>query len=154
MSFSPGSPVTGAAITGLTSPTFTLAAGQAPNAVSKQYNVTNLGGTQTGVLAHGLSTPFTCTMFVPTNIKVLGMPNSSGVIRSFPRNQFDLLIRKGMIPLTGQPSQVAWVRMMASIPAGCDIADKNSILSMMSLFSGLTWASAQGITDVLFNATL
>lgn len=154
MAFSPGSPVTGAALAGLTTPTFTIAAGQAPNAVSKQYNVTALGGTQTGVLAHGLSSPFTLTMFVPSTIKVLGVPNSSGVIRSFPRNQFDLLIRKGMIPLANQPSQVAWVRMMASIPAGADIADKNSILSMMSLFSGVTWASAQGITDVLFNATL
>lgn len=154
MAFSPGSPVTGAALAGLTTPTFTVAAGQAPNAVSKQYNVTALGGTQTGVLAHGLSSPFTLTMFVPSTIKVLGVPNSSGVIRSFPRNQFDLLIRKGMIPLANQPSQVAWVRMMASIPAGADIADKNSILSMMSLFSGVTWASAQGITDVLFNATL
>jgi len=154
MAFSPGSSVTGAAITGLTTPGFTLAAGQSPNAVSKQYNVTALTGTQTGVIPHGLSSPFTATMFVPSTIKVLGVPNSSGVIRSFPRNQFDLLVRKGMLPLAGQPSQVAWIRMMASLPAGCDLADANSIRSLVSLFSGLVWANTQGLVDTMFNATL
>lgn len=53
MTISLTTPVTGAAQTGLTSPTYTHVVDTPPNAYTKQYAVTALGGTQTGVDVHG-----------------------------------------------------------------------------------------------------
>jgi hypothetical protein len=66
MSFAPTSPVTGAAQSGLTAPTYTLTADVAPAQNAKQYAVTALGGTQTGVISHSVAAPFTLAMFRQT----------------------------------------------------------------------------------------
>jgi len=154
MSFAPSSPITGAAISGLTSPTYTIVADTPPNAQSKQYNVSALGGTQTGVTVHGLSSPFTVTMFRPANIKVIGQPNSSGVIRQFPKNSFDLLTRKGMGVLANQPIQTGMIRTTVSVPAGADAYDLVNVKAMLSAHIGLLWQIAQGLTDTVTTGTL
>ena len=62
MAISLTSPITGAAVTGLTSPTYTVAVDTPPNTWSKQWAVTALGGTQTGVdTSSSASRPFTLT---------------------------------------------------------------------------------------------
>lgn len=43
MSFAPSSPVTGAAVTGLTSPTYSLTTDVAPSLNGKQYAITAVG---------------------------------------------------------------------------------------------------------------
>jgi hypothetical protein len=75
MSFTLTSPITGAAQTGLTAPTYTHTPDVAPAASGRQVAVTALGGTQTGVLAHTVSSPFTLTFFKPSVSKVLGKVN-------------------------------------------------------------------------------
>ena len=87
MSFSLTSPVTGAAQAGLTSPTYTHAADTPPDVNAKQYAVTSLGGTQTGVLAHSVAAPFTTAMFRPKSFKALAPVNPvTGVLREVPSN--------------------------------------------------------------------
>lgn len=154
MSFAPSSPVTGAAITGLTSPTYTIAADTAPSAVSKQYAVSALGGTQTGVTVHSVSSPFTHTMFRPANFKVLGQPNAAGVIRGFPKNVYDVLTRKGVSVLANQPIQTAFIRTQLSLPAGADAYDAVNWKAAISAHIGLLWQIAQGITDTTTTGTL
>lgn len=154
MSFAPSTPVTGAAISGLTSPTYTISADTAPSASSKQYAVTALGGTQTGVLAHTISSPFTLTMFRPGTFKVLGQPNSAGVVRAFPKNIFEVLTRKGVGVLANQPTQILPIRTTLGIPAGSDVYDAVSVKAAISAHIGLLWAIAQGISDTSLTGTL
>lgn len=154
MAFSPSTPITGAAITGLTSPTYTIVADTPPNASSKQYAVSALGGTQTGVTAHSLSAPFTLTMFRPGSIKSLGSPNASGVIKNFPKNSFELLTRKGVGVLANQPVQLALIRTTFTMPAGSDTYDAVSIKAMISAHIGLLTQIAQGISDTVLTGTL
>lgn len=154
MAFSPSSPITGAAISGLTTPTYTIVADTPPNAQSKQYAVSALGGTQTGVSAHSLSAPFTLTMFRPANIKSLGAPNSAGVIKSFPKNSFEILTRKGVGVLANQPTQLATVRSTFTMPAGADTYDAVSIKAMLSAHIGLLTQIYQGVSDTVLTGTL
>lgn len=154
MSFAPTSPITGATVTGLTSPTYTIVADTPPNAVSKQYAVSALGGTQTGVNVHTISSPFTLTMFRPQAFKVLGQPNSAGVISSFPVNRFEILARKGVNVLANQPTQVSMARLSLSIPAGCDTYDSIEWKAMLSAFFGALWANSNALVDTTLTGTL
>lgn len=147
MAFAPASPITGAALTGLTTPTYTLTGDTPPAINAKQFAVTTLGGTQTGVLAHSIGSPFTLTAFRPQKFKVLGSPNANGVINSFPRNVFEFLVRKGVSVAVNQPVQLAWARLSIGIPAGNDIYDKVNYLAMMSALIGMLNGNAQQIVD-------
>lgn len=138
MAFNPTSPVTGAAITGLTSPTYTLSAMQAPFPHAKQYYVSALGGTQTGVSAHMADNPFTATAFVPANYRSIGNPNPvTGLISLFPKNVTRHVIRKGLLPLAGQRIQVGSIDISQTIPAGSESADPLGLAAMYSLAAGL-----------------
>ena len=154
MAFSPSSPVTGAAISGLTSPTYTVGADTPPSSNSKQYAVTALGGTQPGVSAHSLSSPFTATMFRPATIKSLGAPNASGVIKTFPKNTFELLTRKGVGVLANQPIQLATMRTAITMPAGADTYDAMSVKAMLAFHIGLLTQIYQGMSDTVLTGTL
>jgi len=154
MSFTPSSPITGAAISGLTSPTFIIVADTPPSAVSKQYAVSGLGGTQPGVTAHSLSSPFTQTMFRPSSFKVLGQPNPSGIIRSFPNNTFTVLTRKGVSVLASQPVQTMLIKTDLRIPSGADTYDLINIKAAISAHIGLLWQIAQGLTDTVTTGTM
>lgn len=154
MAFSPSSPITGAANSLLTNPTYTIVADTAPNAVSKQYNVSALGGTQTDVKVHTVSSPFTLTAFKPQTFKVLGQPNTAGVIKAFPKNEYTVLLRKGVGVLANQPTQVATMRISISIPAGADTYDKSNLAALYSAAIGLLAQIPQGLFDLGVTGTL
>lgn len=141
-------------VTGLTSPTWTMAPSTAPASNMKQFAVSALGGTQTGVSVHGISNPFTATMAVPTAYKQLGSPNSAGVIRTFPKNYTELLIRKGVSPLEGQPQQLMMIRVSIGTPAGADLADPNSVASALALVGAIVWGQAEEIRKVVVTGGL
>lgn len=155
MPFNPTSPLTGAAQTGLTSPTFTLAVDTPPAANGKQFAVTALGGTQTGVKPNLLSAPFTMAMFRPKDFAVIGAVNpTTGQLRSVARNRFSVVIRKGVLPLAGQASQNAVVTVNIDVPAGADNADELSIRSMLSATFGLLNANSSAIGDTVVSGVL
>lgn len=149
MPFTPSSPVTGGAQTGLTSPTYTLTADVAPAAHGKQYAVTTLGGTQTGVETHNTSNPFTMTCFKVAAPKSLPTPNSvTGVINNVPKNVYKFNVRKGVEVLTGQPRQIATVSCEIAVPAGAEQTDPESIRAMLSLAIGTLWAESADLGDL------
>lgn len=155
MAVSLTSPVTGSAQTGLTSPTYTLSVDTAPDSNGKQWAVTALGGTQTGVSAHSVASPFTVTFWRPKVLRSLGNPNPvTGVIANVPKNTYKLITRKGVTPLAGQPTQVMVITTTVDVPAGADLADSEDIRAALSAhFGSLTQASA-GIGDTTINGVM
>lgn len=155
MSVTLTSPITGSAQTGLTSPTYTLATDVAPDVNGKQYAVTALGGTQTGVQPHSVASPFTITFWRAKILRVLGNPNPvTGVVSNVPVNTYKLITRKGVIPLVGQPTRVMIVTTQIDVPAGADLADSEDIRAALSAHIGsLTQASA-GIGDTAINGVM
>lgn len=148
MSFNPSSPVTGGAQTGLTSPTYTLVADTPPAPNAKQYAITALGGTQTGVDTHSVARPFTLTMFKPLVARILGLVNPvTGRLGSVPRNVYTVITRKGVTPLAGQASETMVIETRMSVPAGADVADAPNIRAALSLHFGALWAQSSGIGD-------
>lgn len=155
MSFGPSSPLTGGAQTGLTSPTYTLTGDVAPNSHSEQLAVTALGGTQTGVTAHSVSSPFTLTAERPAQFKQLGTPNpTTGIVSNVGRNVFVIRTRKGVSPLAGQPIQVMLIETRISVPAGSDTADPANVRAALSAHIGCLSNQSAGIGDLCIDGVL
>jgi hypothetical protein len=154
MAFSPSSPVTGASVTGLTSPTYTIASDTAPDTNAKQVVVTALGGTQTGVTLHSISSAFTIAFWRPKVFKLLGMPDANGLIRDVQRNVFKLITRKGVTPLAGQPVQTMIITTVCEVPAGADLNDAANVRAALSAHGGTLAQTSVGISDTLLSGTL
>lgn len=146
MSFIPASPATGAAITGLTSPTYTLTADTPPNAQAKQYAVTAIGGTQTGVTFHSPSNPFVICLTRPANFKPMALVNPvTGQLNSVPKNTWKLLVVKGAVPLVGQsPSNIVF-RGEFVIPAGVETNSAAELKAMLSLLGAVFWSEGNDL---------
>lgn len=155
MAFTITSPVTGAAQTGLTTPTYTHVADVAPDSNGKQVAVTALGGTQTGVTAHSVAAPFTTTFIRPKAFKALGQPNPvTGRISSVPKNSYKLITRKGVLPIAGQPFQVLLVTTTIDVPAGSDVADPANIRAALSMHIGSLSQVSSGVGDTAISGVM
>ncbi len=155
MSFAPASPVTGAAITGFTSPTYTLTTDVAPSINGKQYAVSALGGTQTGVDVNSVSKPFTLSFFRPAVLKVLPSPNPvTGIVKNIPTNTYKMITRKGANPAANQNTMVARITTIIDVPAGCDTYEPEDIKAMLSLHAGALSAQASGIADTVLTGVI
>lgn len=156
MSISLSSPVTGATQTGLTNPTYTVVADSSPNGQNgKQYAVSALGGTQTGVEIHSVSCPFTINFVRPASFKTLGPVNPvTGQLPSVPRNQFGAVVRKGIRVVDGQPYVPAVGRLLLDIPAGADVNDPESVRAMISLLIGAANQLSASIGDLTVTGTI
>ncbi len=155
MAYAPTSPITGSTQTGLTSPTYTIAADSNPDNNGKQYYVSALGGTQTGVLAHSVAARFTLAMFRPKTLKVLAPVNPvTGVLRSVPMNTYKAITRKGVLPLAGQSYKTAMLKSEFDIPAGSDLADPLSLRAMISAHIGLLTQISSALGDTVTTGTI
>lgn len=155
MAFAPSSPVTGAAVTGLTSPTYTLTTDVAPNINGKQYAISALGGTQTGVDVNTVSKPFSVSFFRPQTLRTLPQANPvTGVIKNVPMNTYKLISRKGALPAANQVSMVARITTIIEIPAGTDTYEPEELRAMISSHFGVGWAQASGIADTVISGVI
>lgn len=155
MSFAPSSPVTGATVTGLTTPTYTLTTDVAPNINGKQYAISALGGTQTGVDVNTVSKPFSISFFRPPVLRQLPQANPvTGVIKNVPVNTYKLITRKGVSPAVNQTSMTARITTIIEVPAGSDTYEPEDLRAMVSLHFGTGWAQASGIADTLVTGIL
>lgn len=155
MSWSPTSPITGAAQTGFTSPTYTHVADVAPDVNGKQVAVSALGGTQAGVTVHSVASPFTVTMIRPKAFKTLSpvVPNT-GLLPSVPKNSWKIIVRKGVTPLAGQPASVMLIKIEIDVPAGSDTADAPNIRAALSAAIGALSQQSAGLGDTLVSGVL
>lgn len=144
------SPVTGAAQTGLTSPTYTVVSDQAPEVNAKQWAVTALGGTQTGVTSHSIASPFTMTFWKPKMFRILGIPNpTTGILSNVPSNVQALVTRKGVTPLAGQAFRMMQIDTKISTPAGADTADVANVRAALSAHIGTLQQISAGLGDTV-----
>lgn len=155
MSFNPSSPVSGAAVSGLTSPTYTLTADRAPSNNGVQWAISALGGTQTGVETNTVSKPFTLSFFRPANLRVLPAANPlTGVIKDVPTNTYKLITRKGAVPSVNQAIRVPRITTTIEIPSGTETFEPEEIRAMISLHFGAGYAQASGIADTVITGVL
>lgn len=155
MSFDLSSPITGGPQTGFTSPTYTFVADIAPDSNGEQVAITSLGGTQSGVTAHSVSSPFTITAFRPKTFKSLPQVNPvTGQLPSVPRNVYKVLTRKGVTPLSGQSPVPMLVETIIHVPAGADTADPTNVQAAMAAHIGALWQESAGIGDMLQDGVL
>lgn len=154
MTWAPTTPVTGAAQTGFTSPTYTLAADTYPGVNGKQYAVTAVGGTQAGVRTHSVSDPFTIAGGRPTSLRSLPALNGNGGYSSVPRNVYFQTVRKGVNIAANQPAQIAQMNIRWDVPAGSDSYDAANLRAMTSLGIGTASQQSAGIGDMLTTGIL
>jgi hypothetical protein len=154
MTWSPDSSTTGATVTGLTSPTYTLVDDTAPVVNAKQKTVSALGGTQGSATANTASRPFTSTFYRPAAIKPLPAPNPiSGLRGQVPNNQYKLVVRKGGYAAADVPV-TAIARLTIDIPAGMDSYNADEIRALVSFLVGLLTEEANDLAETLLTGVL
>jgi len=147
--WSPDLTTTGAAQTGFTSPTYSLAVDLAPDASSRQYVVTTAGGTQTGVRVSSAGDPFTHTV-KKFPYRALPVPNPvTGSYGNIPKNRIDVLTRKGVIVDSNGKIDTMILRITAEIPAGAEVKDPANIRAAVSATLGLMAEEAADYGDSL-----
>lgn len=155
MTFNVTSPITGAAQTGLTSPTYTTVADSNPDAFTKQFAVTGLGGTQAGVIPHSVSSPFLINMSRPQQPKKLSPVNPiTGQLGSVPLNTYKVRTIKGVIPLAAQAAREMRITTIVEVPAGADTADPLSIRAALSAHFGVVAQQTSNIGDTVQSGLL
>lgn len=143
--------VTGSAQTGLTSPTYTVAAAQAPTSLGKQFIVASLGGTQTGVEAHAGSNPFLINFIVPANYRSVQMINSSGVGVSRGMNVTSVKLLKGVSVDAANNKRNMMADLAIRVPPGADIFDPESVRAALSFFFGALYNQSAGFGDTVIS---
>jgi len=155
MAVSLTTPVTGTAQTGLTSPTYTVAEDSRPANEAKQWTVTALGGTQTGVLPHSISSPFTIAAWKPKVYKTLQwvLTAVGQSVKSIPRNVHKHITRKGVLCANGVASTLI-ITTEISVPAGAESYDPLSVKAGLSAHIGALSQQSAGIGDTVVSGTL
>jgi len=155
MALNPSSPITGSAQTGFTSPTYTITSDTPPSVNAKQYAITAVGGTQTGVDVHSVSKPFTISFFRPQQLQTLPQANpTTGIIKNIPNNTYKCITRKGAQPSANQVGLVPRITTTFEIPAGCDTYEPEEIRAMVSAHFGFLYGNSAAIGDTLVNGLL
>lgn len=159
MSLNPSSPVTGAAVTGLTSPTYTLTEDvNGPN--NRVFFVTALGGTQTNVETHSASSPYSISISRPKTVKVLPRANAQGNYPSVPMNEYRVVFRKGCTingTVVGVAQEVPiTAELKIRLPAGFELStnDPEEAKALFSLIGGFLYANASGLYDLVSTSLL
>jgi len=155
MTISLSSTFNGATVAGLTSPTYTVTVDQPPNPYSKQWYVSAKGGTQTSVdTASSASKPWTFTFSRPSVLKALNSVDVTGVLRQVGYNTYEFLMRRGLVPLTGQAPRVCNWRSSFPVLVGADVADPANIRAAMSSYVGALSDVASGFADSMITGSL
>ncbi len=149
------STITGSAQTGLTSPTYTVVADTPPPGTKgKQYAVSALGGTQTGVEASAVGQPFTLTYIGPTNPR--GAPSVSqttGQPTSTPRNTHKFIVRKGVEVVSGYFATMN-ATLQLDVPAGSELKDPESVRAALSALIGALSQISSGLGDTVVSGVM
>lgn len=154
---SPSSPITGSAITGLTSPTYTLTVDNPPNSNAKAYVITSLGGTQTGVVAHSNMMPFRAVVKRPARVKIPGQRSmTTGMYLTGGKNEYSYTFVKGA-NITGSASNPQYDNIVAKLTIAVPAAIGNDSAQLDALFSfmgGFIANTLQGLRDTTGNSVL
>lgn len=149
------SPVTGAAQTGFTSPTYTVVRDSAvsPNAI--QHAVTALGSNPANVRTHTTSDPFFVAAKKPQSVRALPSANPiTGRYGAIPVNTYTILVQKGVNYAANQVPATARYRLDCDIPAGSDSYDAVNHRAGLSFLFGLIAQQSAGWGDTVVTGVL
>lgn len=149
MTWSPDGTATGGAQANLTSPTYTYVTDVQPSPNSRQYVVTTIGGTQTGVRTSTAGDPFTCRI---KREPYKALPPANPVTGSYgnvPLNKTEWLFRKGLKIDSAGTIRVGNIRVIAELPAGCESNDSINIEALTSFFIGMMNEESSDIGESL-----
>lgn len=148
------SPLSGAAVAGLTSPTYTLATDVFPGTnPGIQWAVTSLGGTQTTVRTSTVGNPFTIAFWRGATMYPAPIANPvTGVVpRAKVMNKHGAIARIGVVPLSGQAPELMMMRLTVEVPPGADTADPQQIRAAVSAFFGALNQQASNFADQIIS---
>lgn len=151
MALNPSSPITGAAMTGFTSPTYSWTEDQAPDGNTRKFVVTAAGGTQTGVEVHSNASPFFVLVRRPGVVK--NLPRISPVTGqpiAIPVNEYRVTFYKGAtIAGTVNTEAVMVADLRVRLPAGIDLAanDTEELKALLSFLGGFLYSNVSGLYD-------
>lgn len=155
MTWAPSGSVTGATVPGFTTPAYTVSADTFPGPNGKQFAITALGGTQTGVNVHSVSNPFTVAFARPVAFKMLPAANPvSGLRPNVPRNVYKQITRKGVQAYANAPYATMLITTSAEIPAGADSYDAANVKAGWSSHVGILSNQSSGIADTLLSGIM
>jgi len=144
MTLALSTPVTGAAQTGLTSPSFTLVSASAPDSNGRQYAVSAISVTPASTDVNTASRPFTITAWWPKVVRFLQYITNSGRSISVPVNAYKWVTRKGVTCHADLPPQQLLITTTAEVPAGADALDATAIrLALSQHFGAVAQSSAE-----------
>jgi hypothetical protein len=149
--------ITGGAQTGFTTPGYTVTADNPPNATTgKQWNMSALTGTQTGVRVHAISDPFTATFERPASLQTLAglISGVTGLYGTVPENVYRVRARKGVNIAANNIPRIAYAECKIGIPAGADAYDPANVRAMISMLVGALNQVSAGLGDTLVTGTL
>jgi hypothetical protein len=102
-----------------------------------------------------VAAPFTLTVVRPKVYKSLGKANPvTGVIANVPKNTYKFIVRKGVLPLAGQPYQVMNITCTIDVPAGADLADPANVRAAFSACFGAIAQQSAGFGDTAVTGIL
>jgi hypothetical protein len=154
MTWSPDASITGGAQTNLTTPTYTLASDLAPDAASRAYVVTALGGTQTNVRSSTAGDPFTALIRRGRYQSIPPKNPVTGAYGNVPLNRIEVLCQKGVYIDSSNTLRTARIRVIAELPAGCEAADPANVRALASFTIGLLSEESQDYGDTLITGIL
>lgn len=151
MTFVLSGAITGGAQTGFTSPTYTVTADTPPDNTSKQWIVSSLGGTQTGVNAHTINNPFTLRVKRSALLKTLGQALLNGITGQYSRvpfNPWDILTRKGAALSSAGQVAVNTMRTTIQVAAGSETYSGAEVRALCSFHIGALNTNSAGLGDM------
>jgi hypothetical protein len=153
MTWSPDSSTTGGAITGFTTPTFTLVDDTAPVVNAKQKTVSAIS-TMGAATANTVSKPFSATFYKPAQVKTLPAANPiTGLRGAVPNNQYKLIIRKGGYASADVPV-TAICRLTIDVPAGMDSYNPDELKAMVSFLVGILNEESNDLAETLLTGVV
>lgn len=115
----------GSTVPGLTSPSFTLTAGNQNALNERVYNVTAVTNGATGSV-HTASLPFSIKITRPKDVATVPPVSPGGVRPPIPKNQYVVSLIKGVQNDTLYPKvEIILCRATLSVPAGVDLLANN-----------------------------
>jgi glucose dehydrogenase len=142
--------ITGGAQVPFTTPGYTVTQDTSFPPNGKQWLITGVTGTQTGVTLHTVASPFRISFQRPPQLYGLGVPNpSNGVVYNVKNNTYRVVTNKGVTILAGQPIKTMIIRTEIEVPAGADLADSANVLAAISAHAGALMQQSSGLGDTV-----
>lgn len=154
MPWSPDASITGQAQTGLTSPAYTLASDLAPDANSRGYVVTTIGGTQPNVRSSTAGDPFTATIRRAPYKAIPPKNPINGSYGNIPLNRTEVIVRKGLHVDSDDVVRNGIFRFSAELPAGSEVNDPENIRAAVSFLLGLLVEESADLGDSLITGVI